>query len=155
MRTSIEIKNALQAIGSVNESTAQLFDELVQEAALDRSEYTLEALLESLDDQCPFDELMFSVVHAIESRDRSRFLNCLLKSLDATRERAPRWSRILHTRIMNSPEVFKSYLDLLPHAHENSKAALTSILNEIYLKPNFSLRARVGLAEIESGYKRL
>lgn len=149
MRPASEIGNALRAIGPVSEKNAQLFDELVQEAALDPSECTLEALLESLDDQCPYDELMFSVVHAIEAREQSSYLDCLLGTLAATRLRAPRWTRILHTRIMNSPEVFNSYLSLLPHSRENSKVALRSIFKEIALKPAFSARAQVGLDAIE------
>ena len=150
MRSSREISNALNALGAVSELNAQLFDELVQEAALDTNDCSIQVLLKSFDDQCPYDELMFSVVHAIESRERSSYLNCLLSTLAETRNRAPKWSRILHTRIMNSPVVFESYLNLLPGSRESSRVALRSIFTEIYLKPKFSERAKVGLDAIES-----
>jgi len=150
MRNPQEISNALNAFGAVSELNAQLFDELVQEAALDETECTIKALLESFDDKCPYDELMFSVIHAIESRDRLSYLSCLLSTLAETRHRAPKWSRILHTRIMNSPVVFESYLNLLQRSRESSRAALKSIFTEIYLKPKFSERAKVGLDAIES-----
>ena len=150
MRSSQEISKALNELGTVSGLNAHLFDELVQEAALDENECTIKALLESFDDKCPYDELMFSVIHAIESRDRLSYLNCLLNTLAETRNRAPKWSRILHTRIMNSPVVFELYLNLLLRSRESTRVALKSIFTEIYLKPKFSGRAKVGLDAIES-----
>jgi hypothetical protein len=150
MRNSNEISDALRSLGPLSESNAQTFDRLVQEAALDSGTCTIQALLESFDDQCDYDELMFAVVHGLESRNRTDYLNCLLNALAQLHARAPKWIRILHTRIMNSAVDFGKYVRLFVNIDQSSKIALEAILKEISTKPNFRVRAQEGLDAIRA-----
>ena len=59
-------------------------------------------LLEFLDDDSSFDELMFSIVHSIEVFNDKVYIAKILKGVSDLYERSPRWASIIFMRILNS-----------------------------------------------------
>jgi len=95
-------------------------------------------LIPFLDDNCEFYEVMYSILHAIESFDHATFVREILKSLPEFWQRSPYWATVIHTSILNTPaalDIYRSEMLKAPTAvKEASKAVLTKIRDT---KPQF------------------
>lgn len=80
-----------------------------------------------LDDAAP-DELMFSIVHAMERWNDEPYLEAIVDSVNGLWQSAPRWAQILHIRIMNSPDTARVYLERL----ESAPAATRTTVCRVY-----------------------
>ncbi len=97
--TLISILQANRLMRSDDEIAA--FENALAELANNpKSEYLPELHL-VLDDQCQHEEVMFSLVHFLESFDVKEQLQAFLHVLPKLLDSAPEWTRIIHTRILN------------------------------------------------------
>ena len=89
------------------------------------------ALLELFEDEAPSDDLLFSVVHAMEAFPDQVYLLGLLGKTVALLGRTPRWARILYTRVLNAPTARAELASALCREPEATRAAVHRILDDI------------------------
>ena len=94
-------------------------------------------------DDCQHQEVMYGLVHFLESFDMKRQLTAFLEAVPTMSIQAPEWTKILHCRILNddaSRECFKKlYQPATPAAKEAVKAVLLKIQAD---DTEFSARVR-------------
>lgn len=95
-----------------------------------KSEYLPELHL-VLDDRCQHEEVMFSLVHFLESFDVKEQLQAFLHVLPKLLDSAPKWTRIIHTRILNDELTSALYQEMLNSVDSHTKNVVTQLLNEI------------------------
>lgn len=66
-----------------------------------------------LDDEAEFDELMFSIIHTIESFEDAVYALEIVKAAPRLCDRSPRWASIVFMRILNSPTTTTTLIDAL------------------------------------------
>lgn len=108
---------------------ARSFDWLVYELASQQKPYVLDDLMDFFDDECEHPEVMYSLVHAIETFPDEIYLRGIIKNtfkLDGRIE----WFETLFYRVLNSPEYYellKKHVKVLP-----SNNRLDEVLDIIY-----------------------
>ncbi|MEH2397318.1 Imm30 family immunity protein [Nostoc sp.] len=95
-----------------------------------KSEYLPELYL-VLDDRCQHEEVMFSLVHFLESFEVKEQLQAFLHVLPKLLDSAPEWTRIIHTRILNDELTSALYQEMLNSVDSHTKNVVTQLLNEI------------------------
>ncbi|WP_408950297.1 Imm30 family immunity protein [Lysobacter sp. Hz 25] len=148
MRPTSEIRRDLLAFGPVEETNVARFDALIAEAYRAEDEALIPVLLGLLDDDCEFHEVIFGVVHAVESFASDRYFAALAQNLATLRQRAPEWCALLHTRILNSPPHFAGLLDAFVPLQAAARAQEIAILDEIAADPDYAERCRAGMERL-------
>ncbi|WZP00523.1 Imm30 family immunity protein [Isosphaeraceae bacterium EP7] len=120
-----QLKNELrnQAEGYVRRS-----EEIIGQIAELKDPASVDVLLSLLDDHAEFDELMFSIIHAIEIFDDRIFVREIIRHLPEFWRTAPRWASIIHMRIMNSPRTLAAYAIAFENLSEDEKHAVREVL---------------------------
>lgn len=95
----IEVLEANHLLRSPDEVAA--FEQALAELAQNLNPDDLPKLHLILDDACQQPEVMFSLVHFLESLDLQEQLSAFIQVLPDLVKRAAEWATILHTRIMN------------------------------------------------------
>ena len=88
-------------------------------------------LLDVMDDKFEFDELMFSIIHTIESFDDFTYIQELFISMPDFVLKSPRWASIIVMRIINSSQTLKVFLDSLEILSPKKKEVLKLLLNSM------------------------
>jgi hypothetical protein len=91
-------------------------------------------LLPILDDHAEYDELMFSIIHAIESFDDNVYVREILRDLPEFLAKSPQWATILHMRILNSPQTLAAYGSAIKTLSDREKQAVHDVLNLVRRK---------------------
>lgn len=110
---------------------AAAFEGALEEVAASRELDLLPDLHLILDDGCRQHEVMFGLIHLLESFDVEAQLNALLEMLPELVKQAPSWAKVLHFRILNDDEARGSYQRLVSGASEESRSAARTILTAI------------------------
>ena len=147
MKSSDSLK-ALNEFGQVDEERVEEFEDLVADVSDGFPRHVLGPLILTLDDSCEFDEVMFGVIHGIESFPRAAYFEELLAILPLLKKKSPRWCGILHTRIMNSNDNFSDYLELAS-TPGLSRDAFVEVLREIESDPRFEERCRRAIQRVQ------
>jgi hypothetical protein len=95
----IEVLEANHLLRSPDEVT--IFEQTLAELAQNPDPGDLPSLHLILDDACEQPEVMFSLVHFLESFDVQSQLQAFIQVLPDLVKRAAEWTVILHSRIMN------------------------------------------------------
>jgi Immunity protein 30 len=95
----IEVLEANHLLRSPNE--VAIFEQTLAELAQNPDPTDLPSLHLILDDACEQPEVMFSLVHFLESFDVQAQLQAFIQVLPELVKRAAEWTAILHSRIMN------------------------------------------------------
>jgi hypothetical protein len=88
-------------------------------------------LLELFEDEPPSDDLLFSVVHAIEAYPDHVYVAGLLGATEALLARTPRWARILYMRVLNAPTARTELASAIRHEPEPTRVTMSLILEDI------------------------
>lgn len=139
----------LTGIGCVNESTVEEFEALVQELSEGSRREAIAPLLAQLDDGCEFDEVMFTVIHVVESFPWSDYCSVLSEHLAEILARSPRWGRILVTRIMNSKDEWPEFLAELSRRDDIVKRQATELIRRLAEDEQFRTQSEQGLRVLE------
>ncbi|MEB3751166.1 Imm30 family immunity protein [Geobacillus sp. FSL W8-0032] len=87
------------------------------------------------DDSTECDEVMFGLIHAIESYDKvfgaEESLKNFAESLPSMLPHAKGWVKILHKRILNDAPSRKAYAKVVSKVDVNVKNLVVQIINEI------------------------
>lgn len=107
------------------------FDNALTELAENTVDVDLEELHLILDDNCEHKEVMWGLVHFLESFDASMQLQALLNVVDKLVVSAPEWTEIIHYRIFNDEPTRFLYQDMLRSADLDTQLLVTKILDDI------------------------
>ncbi|MEH1788287.1 Imm30 family immunity protein [Nostoc sp.] len=106
------------------------FENALAEIADNPDEQNLSAYHLVLDDQCQQPEVMFSLIHFLESFDIEEQIAAFIKVVPQLMINAPEWTRIIHDRILNDDSACKAYHKLLQSANLNTPHFLYHLLEE-------------------------
>lgn len=88
-------------------------------------------LLELFEEEPPSDDLLFSVVHAIEAYPDHAYVAGVLGATEALLRRTPRWARILYMRILNAPTARAELASAIRGEPESTRLSVSQILDDI------------------------
>jgi len=119
------------------------FENALAEIADNPDEQNLSAYHLVLDDQCQQPEVMFSLIHFLESFDIEEQIAAFIKVVPQLMINAPEWTRIIHDRILNDDSACQVYQKLLHSANLNTPHFLyhlleESIVNKLKIKESLS-----------------
>lgn len=83
-----------------------------------------------LDDQCQQPEVMFSLIHFLESFDMEKQITAFIHVVPQLMITAPEWTRIIHNRILNDESACQVYQKLLHSANLKTPHFLYHLLQE-------------------------
>lgn len=124
----IEILNANKLIRSPNEAMA--FECALAELARNPQPEDLPKLHLIFDDRCHQPEVMFSLIHFLESFPMEEQIGVFMKILPKLFAIAPNWTEILHTRIVNDKTACQFYRQQLRVMNECQPHLLRQWLEE-------------------------
>jgi len=109
----------------VNEFEKALAEMIAHPNSEDLPEYHL-----ILDDQCQQPEVMFGLIHFLESFEVETQLQAFLNVIPELMTTAPEWTRILHLRILNDESACQIYQRLLHQNNTNKPHFIYYLLEE-------------------------
>jgi len=102
-----------------------------------------------LDDNETSEDLMFSIIHAVEMFEDDIYVSHILDVLPELWARSPRWTKILHMRIWNSTATRAAYVDRLQHGTEGQRRTAKMVLRDVaQWHPEFSESIDAVLAQL-------
>ena len=110
------------------------FDNALTELAKNMADVDLEELHLVLDDNCEHEEVIWALVHFLESFDAREQLQALLNVVQKLVVSAPGWTEIIHYRILNDEPTRCLYQDILRSADLNTQQLVTKRLEDIARK---------------------
>jgi hypothetical protein len=116
------------------EQVAQ-FENALVEIANHPDEQNLAAYHLIVDDGCEQPEIMFSLIHFLESFDMQKQIAAFISVVPQLMINAPEWTRIIHNRILNDEAACQVYQNLLHSANLTTPHFLEeSIVNQLKIK---------------------
>lgn len=106
------------------------FENALAEIADNPDEQNLSAYHLVLDDQCQQPEVMFSLIHFLESFDIEEQIAAFIKVVPQLMINAPEWTKIIHDRILNDDSACQVYQKLLHSANLNTPHFIYHLLEE-------------------------
>lgn len=110
------------------------FDNALTELAENPQGRDLQELHLILDDNCEQPEVMWGLVHFLESFDAKEQLQALLNVIPQLVISAPEWTEIIHYRIFNDEPTRFLYQDMLKFPDSNTQQIVSKILSDIAQK---------------------
>jgi hypothetical protein len=106
------------------------FETALTEIAKNPDENDLTAYHLILDDRCQQPEVMFSLIHFLESFDMEKQIEAFITIVPQLILSAPEWTRILHERILNDESACQVYQKLLHSINSQKPHFLYYLLEE-------------------------
>ncbi|ALB42494.1 MULTISPECIES: Imm30 family immunity protein [Nostocales] len=106
------------------------FENALAEIAENPDENNLSAYHLILDDQCQQPEVMFSLIHFLESFDMEKQITAFIYVVPQLMITAQEWTRIIHNRILNDESACQVYQNLLHSANLKTAHFLYHLLEE-------------------------
>ncbi|KYC35694.1 hypothetical protein WA1_07765 [Scytonema hofmannii PCC 7110] len=89
------------------------FENALMELAENPNSKYLRELHLVLDDKCQHQEVMFGLIHFLESFDVKEQLQAFIDVIPSLATSAPEWTKLLHNRILNDELAYLLYQDML------------------------------------------
>ncbi len=131
MTLANEIERLRQIEANRNDKFVEQFEGVLANIAGLNDPASVVALAEFFDDDCEFDELMFSIIHTIEMYDDETYCQELLKAAPDLCSRSPRWASIVFMRVLNSDSTRKQLVLLLRNSSIKTKDAIRDLMERI------------------------
>lgn len=113
------------------ELECEQFDLALEGLAGDTEDAVIHQIFKVFDDDTEQEEVMFSLVHFVESVQMEMYLTQLLESLPDMLEHARNWAIVLNTRILNDDNYRKDYAEIAALMPVKIKRCLAFLLEEI------------------------
>ena len=126
--TLIDILQANRLMRSPEEVTA--FENALAELAENPKNEYLPSLHLVLDDGCEHQEVMFGLVHVLESFDIKEQLEAFVGVVPQLIVTAPDWTKILHNRILNDESACRLYREILQEINSRSQNFFRQLLED-------------------------
>lgn len=134
--------NILDEVKILNENKLLRTNEEIEkfecaiENILNNEDYKdIKYLCTGFDDNTEDDEVMFGLIHAIESYDRIADMKLTLKefihSIPSVHSYAKEWIKIMNKRILNDENSLKEYIEIAKNCDEKLKLILIELMNEV------------------------
>jgi hypothetical protein len=136
----IEILNANKFMRSDEEVMS--FEYALAELALDRNSEYLPTLYLVLDDRCEQHEVMYGLIHFLESFELKDYLQAFIDALDRTIVNAKEWTMILLYGILNRDLARNLYSEMLHSTNSKNRDLCTTLLQEIAANESPPLSSR-------------
>jgi len=136
----IEILNANKFMRSDEE--AMNFDFALAELALHPNREYLPALYLVLDDRCEQHEVMYGLIHFLESFEIKDQLQAFIDAIDRMIVNAKEWTMILLYGIINQDLSRNLYSEMLHSTHSQNRDLCTTLLQEIVVNESPPLSSR-------------
>ncbi|BCJ93783.1 hypothetical protein acsn021_13520 [Anaerocolumna cellulosilytica] len=121
-----------------NEEQVQAFEQSIESIISMKTSDCIKKLYLGFDDSTENDEIMFGLLHTIESFDQELGLEqSLIKLAEALRYMLPHakeWAKIFHKRILNQEETRNAYATVISYADNATRDLVISLVNEIKIK---------------------
>lgn len=127
--TLISILEANKLMRSADEVAA--FEEALAELTKNPHSKYLRELHLVLDDRCQYQEVMFSLLHFLESFDVKEQLQAFIDVVPKLIVSAPEWTKIIHYRILNDNLICDLYIHMLNSVDSPSRNIIYELLEEI------------------------
>lgn len=92
-----------------------MFENALAELAKNPKSKYLRELHLVLDDECQHEEVMFSLIHFLESFDLQEQIQAFIDVVPNLIVSAPEWTKIIHYRLMNDESAHVVYHDMLQY----------------------------------------
>ncbi|MGK7962598.1 Imm30 family immunity protein [Crocosphaera sp.] len=106
------------------------FEETLEKIAENPHNEYLKDLHLILDDNCERPDVMFGLVHFLESFELQQQIEAFIAVIPQLMITAPEWTKIIHYRIINDELACKVYQQSLELANEKNPHFLYQLLNE-------------------------
>lgn len=113
------------------ELECEQFDLALEGLAGDTEDAVIHQIFKVFDDDTEQEEVMFSLVHFVESVQMEMYLTQLLESLPDMLEHARNWAIVLNTRILSDDNYRKDYAEIAALMPVKVKRCLAFLLEEI------------------------
>ncbi|AIQ55827.1 Imm30 family immunity protein [Paenibacillus borealis] len=113
------------------ELECEQFDLALEGLAGDTEDAVIHQIFKVFDDDTEQEEIMFSLVHFVESVQMEMYLTQLLESLPEMLEHARNWAIVLNKRILNDDNFRKDYAEIAALMPPKVKKCLAFLLEEI------------------------
>ncbi|GED18151.1 Imm30 family immunity protein [Aneurinibacillus migulanus] len=131
MNIEAEIKKLYNCRLLRTQAECEEFDHILEKLA----DYTEEKMIRDLcmvfDDETHQEEVMFGLIHFIESFEMDKYLTEMAKALPDMVYKAREWARILNIRILNSETYRNEYVKVLMHMDSKVKTIVVDLLIDI------------------------
>ncbi|MCP2728334.1 Imm30 family immunity protein [Limnofasciculus baicalensis] len=120
------------------------FEDTLTELANNPNEDDLAKLHLILDDRCREPEIMFGLIHFLESFEIKKQLEAFISVVPQLMITAPDWTRIIHNRILNDEPACRIYHEILHSVNLQKPHFIYHLLEEsaaIHLKITVSVRS--------------
>ena len=118
-----------------DESEVEIFENSIENILAKKDVNHIEILCQGFDDLTENDEVMFGLIHAIESYDKivssEISLKVLANSIPKMLPHAKEWLKILHKRILNHEPSRNIYKEIIPTLNNDIQQYIVSLLNSI------------------------
>lgn len=128
-KTLIDTLEANRLMRSPDEVAA--FEQALAELAQHPSNEYLPDLHLIMDDRCQQPEVMFSLIHLLESFEVSEQLRAFIQVVPRLVVRAAEWTHILHSRILNDAVACVAIEEILQSVDGEQRSIVCQILKEI------------------------
>lgn len=131
-------------------SDIRSLDAKVFEIAALNTPASIAPLLSVLDDQSELDHFMYSIIHAAEKFDHKTYVEAVLEALPTVHNSAPRWTQVLHARILNTDSALEPYLKAVSRSHQDRLPEVRQVFAEVARRwPRLQARVGEALAKLD------
>ena len=131
MKTLPILIQELQAVDFDKPENVALFEGLLAKVVALRTPKSVVPLLSLFRDEAQRDELMFSIIHALEVFDDEVYVAEILRGVSSLYNNSPRWASIIFMRMLNSESTRLELVRQLRDADPNIKHAVRSLMQKI------------------------
>jgi hypothetical protein len=131
MKTLRELIKELQHLDPDLPGNVADFEALLAEVVALRTPESIAPLLGLFRDDAQHDELMFSIIHAIEVYDDHDYVDQILRGSTAFCSHSPRWASIVFMRMLNCEPTRLELVRQLRDAEPDVKAAVKALMEKI------------------------
>ncbi|MGE6403060.1 Imm30 family immunity protein [Bacillus cereus] len=131
MDSQSEVKRLYSCRFLKNQSECEEFDNILENLADCTDEKLIKELCTVFEDETQAEEVMFSLVHFIESFEMEKYLTEMPKALPKMVESAKEWAILLNKRILNDDLYRSEYAKVLVGMNHDIQLTVINLLNEI------------------------
>ncbi|ASI73557.1 Imm30 family immunity protein [Bacillus cereus] len=126
-----EVKRLYSCRFLKNQSECEEFDSVLENLADCTDKELIQELCIVFEDETQAEEVMFGLVHFIESFEMEKYLTEMPKALPKMVESAKEWAMLLNIRILNNDLYRSEYAKVLVGMNHDIQLMIINLLNEI------------------------
>jgi len=126
-----KIEKLKKIVDAKNDFYVHHAEELLEEIASLHNARCISRLMPFFDDGEHYEELMFAIIHTMESFDAMEYVAQVIDYLPEFAKRAPKWCAIVHVRILNSTYFSEAYAESIARVSLSKRELLRMLLVDL------------------------